>query len=117
MTSAFHFIPNFEIRSVALLAALTVGAALGAHAQGADSGGMKTPRGAGAPATQGTPSPSGPTNQEVGAAFIRADANKDGKLSRQEAVRFPAVEQRFDQIDTNKDKLVSREEFEIALKS
>jgi len=117
MTSAFHFIPNFEIRSVALLAALTVGAALGAHAQGANSGGMKTPRGAGTPATQGTPSPSGPTNQEVGAAFIRADANKDGKLSRQEALRFPAVEQRFDQIDTNKDKLVSREEFEIALKS
>jgi hypothetical protein len=63
------------------------------------------------------PPSSGPTNQEVGAAFIRADANKDGKLSRQEAVRFPAVEQRFDQIDTNKDQFVSREEFEIALKS
>ena len=117
MTSAFHFIPNFEIRSVALLAALTVGAALGAHAQGVDSGALKTPGGAGTPATQGTPPPSGPTNQEVGAAFLRADANKDGKLSRQEAVRFPAVEQRFDQIDTNKDQLVSREEFEIALKS
>jgi hypothetical protein len=117
MTSAFHFIPNFEIRSVALLAALTVGAALGAHAQGADSGGLKAPRGAGTPSAQSAPPSSGPTNQEVGAAFIRADANKDGKLSRQEAVRFPAVEQRFDQIDTNKDKLVSREEFEIALKS
>ncbi|MDI1271195.1 MAG: EF-hand domain-containing protein [Polaromonas sp.] len=117
MTSAFHFIPNFEIRSVALLAALTVGAALGAHAQGADTAGLKTPSGAGTPSTQSAPSPSGPTNQEVGAAFIRADANKDGQLSRQEAVRLPAVEQRFDQSDTNKDKLVSREEFEIALKS
>lgn len=117
MTSAFHFIPNFEIRSVALLAALTVGAALGAHAQGAESGGLKAPSGSGTPSTQSATPPSGPTNQEVGAAFIRAAANKDGQLSRQEAVRFPAVEQRFDQIDTNKDKLVSREEFEIALKS
>ncbi|MDI1274981.1 EF-hand domain-containing protein [Polaromonas sp.] len=105
MTSAFHSIPNFELRSVALLAALTVGAALAAHAQGT------------APGTPSAPSQSGPTSQEVGAAFIRADANKDGKLSRQEAVRFPAVEQRFDQIDTNKDSHVSREEFEIALKS
>ena len=117
MTSAFHFIPNFEIRSVALLTALTVGAALGAHAQGADSGGLKAPSGSSTPSAQNAPAPSGPTNQEVGAAFIRADANKDGKLSRQEAVRFPAVEQRFDQIDTNKDQFVSREEFEVALKS
>ncbi|MES2244406.1 MAG: EF-hand domain-containing protein [Pseudomonadota bacterium] len=117
MTSAFHFIPNFEIRSVALLAALTVGAAMAAHAQGANTGGLKTPSGSGAPSAQSAVPPSGPTNQEVGAAFIRADANKDGKLSRQEAVRFPAVEQRFDQIDANKDQFVSREEFEIALKS
>lgn len=116
-TSVFHFIPNFEIRSVALLTALTVGAALGAHAQGADTGTLKAPSGSGTPSVQSAPSPSGPTTQEVGAAFTRADANRDGKLSRQEAVRFPAVEQRFDQIDTNKDQFVSREEFEVALKS
>ncbi|MDI1236809.1 MAG: EF-hand domain-containing protein [Polaromonas sp.] len=108
MTSAFHSIPNFELRSVALLAALTVGAALVAHAQGTAPG---------TPSTQSASPQSGPPSQEVGAAFIRADANKDGKLSRQEAARFPAVEQRFDQIDTNKDSHVSREEFEIALKS
>jgi len=106
MTSTSHFIPNFEIRSVLLLAALTVGTAFAAQAQ--TSGG--------APAQTAAPR-AAPTAQEIGAAFDRADTNQDGKLTRQESARFPAVEQRFDQIDSNKDQLVSREEFEAALKS
>lgn len=105
MTSRFHFIPNFELRSVTLLAALTVGTALAAQGQTTDPGAAQPP------STQ-----SAPSTQDTDAAFKRADVNKDGKLSRQEAIRFPAVEQRFDQIDTNKDKFVSREEFEKALK-
>jgi hypothetical protein len=105
MTSTSHFIPNFEIRSVLLLAALTVGT-LAAHAQ--TSGG--------APVQTAAPR-AAPTAQEIGAAFDRADTNQDGKLTRQESARFPAVEQRFEQIDSNKDQLVSREEFEAALKS
>ena len=43
MTSNFHFIPNFELRSVTLLAALTVGAALASHAQTTDSGAARPP--------------------------------------------------------------------------
>ena len=119
MTSKFHFIPNFELRSVALLTALTVGAALSGQAQTTDSGTAKPPAMQGAPATQGAaPTPkAAPGGQDTAAAFARADANKDGKLSRQEATRLPAVEQRFDQIDTNKDQFVSREEFEAAIKS
>lgn len=117
MTSKFHFIPNFELRSIALLTALTVGTALAAHAQATDSGTAKPPALQSAPATQGAAPKAAPTSQETDAAFTRADANKDGKLSRQEATRLPAVEQRFDQIDANKDKFVSREEFEAAIKS
>ena len=44
-------------------------------------------------------------------AFARADANSDGKLSRDEAQRLPAVWQRFDDIDANGDHFISREEF------
>ncbi len=117
MTSGFHFIPNFELRSVALLAALTVGAALSAQAQTTGSGAVKAPAMPGAPVTQSAAPKAAPTSQDTEAAFARADANKDGKLSRQEAARLPAVEQRFDQIDTNKDQFVSREEFEAAIKS
>lgn len=117
MTSKFHFIPNFELRSVALLAALTVGTALAAHAQATDSGAVKNPAAKSAPATPGAAAQAAPAGQDAAAAFTRADTNKDGKLSRQEATRLPAVEQRFDQIDTNRDKRVSREEFEAAIKS
>jgi len=121
MTSSFHFIPNFELRSVALLTALTVGTALAAHAQATDSGVVKPPAAQGAPVMQGAAPKAAPkaapADQDSAAAFTRADANKDGKLSRQEATRLPAVEQRFDQIDTNKDQFVSREEFEAAIRS
>ncbi|WP_372827735.1 EF-hand domain-containing protein [Polaromonas sp.] len=117
MTSKFHFIPNFELRSVALLTALTVGPALAAHAQATDSGAVKPPAAQSAPTMQGAAPKAAPADQDSAAAFTRADANKDGKLSRQEAARLPAVEQRFDQIDSNKDQFVSREEFEAAIKS
>ena len=117
MTSKLHFIPNFELRSVALLAALTVGAALSGHAQTTDSAAVKSPGTQSAPATPNASLKSAPTGPDMDAAFTRADTNKDGKLSRQEAARLPAVEQRFDVIDTNKDQSLSREEFETATKS
>ena len=117
MTSKSHFIPNFELRSIALLTALTIGAALAAQAQTTDSGGAKHPGTPTAPSTLNTPPRTTSTAPSAEAIFARADANKDGKLSRQEASRIPAVEQRFDDIDTNKDQFVSREEFESAIKS
>ncbi len=116
MTSKSHFIPNFELRSIALLAALTVGTALAAHAQTPDTGGTRPSTPMANPSPQSTPGPMAPA-KNAEAIFVRADVNKDGKLSRQETARFPAVEQRFDDIDTNKDQFVSREEFEAALKS
>ncbi|OOG41861.1 EF-hand domain-containing protein [Polaromonas sp. A23] len=107
MTPTSYFIPNFEIRSVLLLAALTIGTAFAAHAQ----------TGGAAPPAQTSPTRAAPTAQDINAAFDRADTNQDGKLTKQESARFPAVEQRFEQIDSNKDQAVSREEFLLALKS
>ncbi|MDO9359031.1 MAG: EF-hand domain-containing protein, partial [Polaromonas sp.] len=84
-----HSIPNFEAASLLLMATLLLGAAGSARAQAA------------APSSQ-TAQASGPipsnrtTASDLEAAFQRADTNRDGKLSRQEAARFPAVEQRFD---------------------
>jgi len=44
-------------------------------------------------------------------AFARADLNSDGKLTRAEAVHLPAIEARFDELDTNHDGFLSLEEF------
>jgi hypothetical protein len=110
-----HSIPGFELRSVLLVAALAVGAVGAARAQTA-------PPSAASPSSPpsrwplGLPHRAGSagavpqnraTAQDVEAAFNRADANKDGKLDRQEAEHFPAVAQRFEQIDTNRDTFIS----------
>jgi ABC-type transporter MlaC component len=44
-------------------------------------------------------------------AFKRTDANQDGKLSRDEAARLPAIAARFDELDKDKDGALSLEEF------
>ena len=111
MASESHFIPNFDLRSVGLLPALTVGAALSSHAQTTDSGSVKPP------ATQSATPKAATPGQDADAAFTRADTNKDGKLSRPEAASLCAVEQRFDLRDTNQDQFVAREKFEAATKS
>ncbi len=49
------------------------------------------------------------------AAFNRADANGDGKLSRDEAGHLPAIALKFDDLDTNKDGFLSMEEFNAVL--
>ncbi len=103
MASRFHFIPNFDARSVLLLAALTVGTVLAIHAQVSE------------PVV--TPARTVTSTQDIDAAFNRADVNGDGKLDRAEAARFPVIEQRFDQIDSDRDQAVSREEFAAAIKT
>lgn len=54
--------------------------------------------------------------EELVAAFTKADVNKDSKLSRQEADNVPGLAARFDQIDANADKFVSKVEFENSIR-
>jgi hypothetical protein len=109
-----HSIPAFELRSVLLVAALVAGAAGAARAQTAppSAASPNSPPSQMAPSgsTSGNPGAvpqNRTTTKDVEAAFGRADANKDGKLDRQEAEHLPAVAQRFEQIDTNHDSFIS----------
>ncbi|APW35888.1 hypothetical protein RD110_00575 [Rhodoferax koreense] len=92
----FNLLPNFEACSVALFAACAIGAAVGAHAQ--------------------SPNGNAGRSRSGDTAFSRADTNKDGKLSRDEAKLLPAISERFDEIDADRDQFISRSEFEEALK-
>lgn len=49
-------------------------------------------------------------------AFERSDKNGDGKLSKEEAESLPAIAQRFEQIDVDKDGMISKAEYLDALK-
>jgi hypothetical protein len=98
----------FELRSVLLVAALAVGAA-GAARHRAPRLHRPVPparRHRWRPHHRAVPQ-NRATPQDVEAAFGRADANKDGKLDRQEAEHLPAVAQRFEQIDANHDSFIS----------
>ena len=48
-------------------------------------------------------------------AFNFMDANKDGKVSRDEAASFRNVAKHFDEADTDKDQMLSPEEFGNAM--
>ena len=55
--------------------------------------------------------PSAKEKTAVQSAFTRADANGDGKLSKEEATKLPAVAAKFEDLDKNKDGSLSSEEF------
>lgn len=50
-------------------------------------------------------------------AFSRADTNGDGKLSKEEAARMPAISAKFEELDTNKDGALSMDEFSVGYMS
>lgn len=52
--------------------------------------------------------------QDTGAVFAALDADHDGKVSRAEAQKNPAVLAVFDQADKNHDGYLSRAEFDAA---
>ena len=63
---------------------------------------------------QTTAAPAAPTAKDktaMEAAFTRADANADGKLSKEESARMPAIAAKFDELDTNKDGSLTMDEF------
>ena len=106
----------FHQRSVMLFATLALGAAAAFHAHAAPGAEVNTVIGP-APAAHTAPSkfsagPDGPSPSATRAAFDRADANHDGKLSAKEAATLPAIGNRFEALDKNKDGFLSHEEFE-----
>ena len=110
--------PNFELRSVLLFSALAIGAALTTHAQAIPpfppGSSPASAQLAAAATAADIISPDKILARNVQAAFNRADTNADGKLSREEARHFPAVEARFDRIDGNHDNFIARDEFDQA---
>ncbi|MCB1573652.1 MAG: EF-hand domain-containing protein [Xanthomonadales bacterium] len=46
-----------------------------------------------------------------------ADRNRDGQLSREELIPFPAFTEHFDAMDTNRDGKISRPEYAAWLES
>ncbi len=100
---------RFEDHSLALFAALAL-CSTGAAAQSRGTGGGDAVM-VQAQAAVSTPAARDTALQRADAAFARADANGDGRLSREEAQRLPAVAERFDEFDANGDRMLSREEF------
>ena len=95
MTKRSTRVTTFEIRSLMLIAGVTLAMAGVAHAQSTA-----------APAA----------DAEAAAAFTKADKNGDGKLSREEAASLPAIASNFDKFDTDKDGSISPAEFAKAMK-
>ena len=119
------FIPNFEMRSILLIATFAMSVAGSACAQTSARVGLDDPVARSAAANRSERPIEGgvqatQVNTRVGsksadAAFNRADTNRDGRLDREEAEHFPVLSQRFDVIDTNRDSFISREEFNQAV--
>lgn len=112
-----HFIPNFEVCSVLLFAALSMGAAASAQAQTSTAlpaTHHNQPSQVALSGATGAIPPNKTTGKELDAAFTRADTDRDGQLSHQEGEHFPVLAPRFKQIDSNGNGFISRDEFNRA---
>lgn len=108
-----------------LVTALALGLAATLHGAGAHAQTVQmaqtaqtAPAAAQTPAAPPAPAPAAEpkyTVAQIAQAFGLIDANKDGKLSREEAAGFRGVARHFDEADLNKDGMLSRKEFENAL--
>jgi hypothetical protein len=114
------FIPNFEMRSVLVIATFAVSAAYAQTNIRPATPGQNNPMAMTAAAGTDNTAMANQVNQvktsttTLDAAFSRADTDRDGRLSRKEAEHFPMLSQRFDTIDMNRDSFISREEFDRA---
>lgn len=133
---------SFDTRSVMLFAALSMGgAALQAQTSSASTssapstssstrlqssppGTSGSSSGTGLRASSGSTGNSGSTvsgtqtaQSTINAAFARADANQDGQLSPAEAASFPAIGNRFKELDRDRDGSLSLQEFQAGASS
>lgn len=109
----------FEARSVLLFTALSLGGAAALQAQTAPGAAPKAQGGSSFGPATSSPALTKPpgTASAATAAFDRADANADGKLSPQEADTLPPIGNRFEQLDTNRDGNLTRTEFDKGVNS
>ena len=109
--------PNFKVRSALFMPVFTLAAISASQAQTTEAAAYKLDDSS-SPMVQSVAAVSIPPNRgsrhDIDAAFNRADKNQDGKLSRQEIEHFPALAARFDQMDTDGDQFLSRDEFHRA---
>ena len=91
----------------AFVGGLLAGLAFGVGAQTQPAGGQPA-GGSDASAAKGASS-TDPT-------FAKADANSDGKLTKEEAAKVPAVAAKWDQLDKDKKGYLTAEEFSKAMK-
>ena len=121
MTSASPIASRFPASYgyLSALLTLTVAAALLAlNAQAQTPESLAPAAAAATPQTQTVQQPvsaSKYATKDLERAFGYIDANKDNKISREEAAGFRGVAKHFDQADVNKDGVLSREEFENAM--
>ena len=117
---------HFEASSVVLFAALTLGTAGAVHAQSSASSTGTAPSKTVVGPANATPTAGQATfgggrktsaSNSADASFHRADADHDATLSAQEAATLPAIGNRFQALDKNRDQMLSREEFEAGVKS
>lgn len=113
---------SFDVRSVTLLAALTLGSATALMAQTgappAKAAAPSTDVTVGGPTITTAPTPStssNPTTTTTTAVFDRLDKDKNGQLSAVEARQLPAISERFKEADSDGNGLLSRAEFEKAV--
>lgn len=118
--SAQRTLHAFDLRSVMLLTALTLGGSPALYAQtppATKPAITLNQRAGNAPKPVPGAGPETAQSTATSAAFDRADANADGKLSPQEAQQLPAIGNRFEQLDSNRDGFLSRPEFEAGARS
>jgi EF hand len=115
------FIPNFEMRSVLVIASFAVSASVFSQtsvkpsALPGQSNSVAITTAADRAESAVMVNQVRTSSNTVDAAFNRADTDRDGRLSRKEAEHFPMLSNRFDAIDTNRDSFISREEFNQAV--
>lgn len=94
------------MQSLILRTALMAGLAGAAFAAAAQTSTSPTTQ----PPTGGSPDRAA----AVESAFTRADANKDGRLSKEESAKMPGLTAKFGELDADKDGALSLEEFAAA---